>query len=409
MRAWPDWRERSDWTKFLHVFPAFHDPPPVHLSRLLLQDFRNLGRQELLFPPEGAAIVGENAQGKSNLLESIYYLETFRSFRGGRDEQLVGFDAEAFRVAATLQPPVASDRPVEVTAAFQRRGKRKKVTVDGVEMERIGDALGRLAAVIFSPADVALVNDGPGARRRFLDIVLSLNKRGYLEALQRYRQVLAQRNAALKSEQPAAAIEVWDEPLIRSGAAVLQARRAWVARWAESFGGYYESISGGRGCRMSHRSGVPFGDSGAPGVEADALEEVEGRFRDALCAARDRERRMGNTVVGPHRDDLRLALDRTEGEIDLREYGSGGQRRTAALALRLTEAETIRTARGQEPVVLMDDVFAELDAGRSERILELIEREETGQVILTAPKEADVRVRRDTLPRWRIAAGEVRA
>jgi DNA replication and repair protein RecF len=220
------------------------------LSRLSLRDFRNLGRQELFFPPEGAAIVGENAQGKSNLLESIYYLETFRSFRGGRDEQLVGFGAEAFHVAASLQPQVAADRPVEVTAAFQRRGRRKKVTVDGVETERIGDALGRLAAVIFSPADVALVNGGPGARRRFLDIVLSLNRQGYLEALQRYRHVLAQRNATLKREQPAALVQVWDEPLIRSGTTVSRARWAWVARWAETFGRYYESISGGQRCRM---------------------------------------------------------------------------------------------------------------------------------------------------------------
>jgi DNA replication and repair protein RecF len=378
------------------------------LSRLSLRDFRNLGRQELFFPPEGAAIVGENAQGKSNLLESIYYLETFRSFRGGRDEQLVGFGAEAFHVAASLQPQVAADRPVEVTAAFQRRGRRKKVTVDGVETERIGDALGRLAAVIFSPADVALVNGGPGARRRFLDIVLSLNRQGYLEALQRYRHVLAQRNATLKREQPAALVQVWDEPLIRSGTTVSRARWAWVARWAETFGRYYESISGGQRCRMTHHSGVPLGDATEPGaVEPPDQEEVQARFREALCAAADRERRMGNTVVGPHRDDLRLTLFTEGGEIDLRDYGSGGQRRTAALALRLTEAETIRTARGQEPVVLMDDVFAELDAGRSARILELIEREETGQVILTAPKEGDVRVRRDTLPRWRIAAGAV--
>jgi DNA replication and repair protein RecF len=380
----------------------------VHLSRLSLRDFRNLGRQELFFPPEGAAIVGENAQGKSNLLESIYYLETFRSFRGGRDEQLVGFGAEAFHVAATLQPQVASDRPVEVTAAFQKRGKRKKVTVDGAETERIGDALGRLAAVIFSPADVALVNGGPAARRRFLDIVLSLNREGYLEALQRYRHVLAQRNATLKREQPAAVVQVWDEPLIRSGTAVLRDRWAWVARWAETFARYYRSISGGQGCRMTHHSGVPVAVASAPGAgEIPGPEEVATSFREALCAAADRERRTGSTVVGPHRDDLRLTLAREGGEIDLRDYGSGGQRRTAALALRLTEAETIRTARGQEPVVLMDDVFAELDAGRSDRILELIEREETGQVILTAPKEGDVRVRRDTLPRWRIAAGEL--
>ena len=120
---------------------------------------------------------------------------------------------------------------------------------------------------------------------------------------------------------------------------------------------------------------------------------------------RDREARLGSTVVGPQRDDLLLTVAEGEGDRDLREFGSGGQRRTAALALRLVEAATIRTARGQEPIILMDDVFAELDQGRSERILSLMEEEETGQVLLTVPKESDVRLRRDSLPRWRIRDG----
>jgi DNA replication and repair protein RecF len=357
----------------------------VHLSRLEIRDFRNLGRQELSFPAEGVAIIGENAQGKSNLLEAIYYLETFRSFRSSRDDQLVGFGAEAFRIVATLESDDGSSYPVEVSAAYQRRGKKKKVTVDGAEVGRLADGLGRLA----------------------LDIVLSLNEQGYLDALQRYRHVLAQRNAALKSDQARALIQVWDEPLVTHGSTVIRSRRRWVDTWRERFSRYYESISGGQVASMEHRSGVPDDDEGSS-LDADAGPQVvEDRFREALCATADRDRRTGSTAVGPHRDDLRLRLERREGEIDVRDYGSGGQRRTAALALRLTEAETIREARGQEPVVLMDDVFAELDEGRSVRILELIEREETGQVILTAPKEADVRVRRDTLPRWRIEEGVV--
>jgi DNA replication and repair protein RecF len=124
----------------------------------------------------------------------------------------------------------------------------------------------------------------------------------------------------------------------------------------------------------------------------------------ALEEAGDRELRVGTTVVGPHRDEMNISLE-GDRELDVRDYGSGGQRRTAALALRLVEARTIREARGLDPLVLMDDVFAELDAGRSERILDLIEREETGQVILTAPKASDVRVRRDVLPRWGIRGG----
>ena len=158
---------------------------------------------------------------------------------------------------------------------------------------------------------------------------------------------------------------------------------------------------------MAYRPGVGqaprTGEAGwEKGLDADGLVH-------ALEATWERDRRQRNTGVGPHRDDVRVRLDREEGDIDVREYGSGGQRRTVALALRLTEAATIREARGQEPIVLLDDVFAELDEGRSERILDLIEREETGQVILTAPKDADVRIRRDRLPRWTIRQGRVEA
>lgn len=369
------------------------------MTHLSIRRFRNLGAQELEIPPEGLALVGENAQGKSNFLESIYYLETFRSFRGARDEQLVGFDQDVFRVAGRLTPPDDIAHAVEVTAAFQKKGRKKKVTIDGQEPERLSDGLGRLAAVIFSPADVAIVNEGPSERRRFLDIVLSLNVPGYLRSLQQFRQVLQQRNAALKDGQPVALVRVWDESLVRAGGAVMSQRARWIQEISAPFEGYYAEVSGGQVARVAYRPNI--GVQGTP-----ELDEWIEAYRLALAEAADRERRMGTTVVGPHRDDVVLSLD-ADRPLEVRDFGSGGQRRTAALALRLVEAATIRTARGQEPIVLMDDVFAELDAGRSERILDLIEREETGQVILTAPKDSDVKVRRGALPRWGIRAGVI--
>lgn len=373
----------------------------MHLERLELRHFRNLGIQDLEFPPEGVAIIGDNAHGKSNLLESIYYLETLRSFRGARDDQLVGFGEDVFRIVGQLSADQGDeDGAVEVTAAFQKKGKRKKVTVDGVEADRLGDALGRLAAVVFSPSDVELVNGGPGERRRFLDILLSLNESGYLSALQDFRKILARRNALLKDEQPAALVAAWDQGLVRSGAAVVEARQRWIADRSDAFCHYYATVSGGARASMSYRSSVPL--DGAVGEE-----DVAEAYRTALSDTRQRERRFGATVVGPHRDEVRLRLEDEGDALDLRDYGSGGQRRTAALALRLVEARTIREVRGQEPMVLLDDVFAELDEGRSERILELMEREETGQVVLTAPKDADVRIRRDALPRWRIRDGKI--
>ena len=372
----------------------------MRLSALALRHFRNLGNQELEIPPEGLALVGDNAQGKSNFLEAIYYLETFRSFRGARDEQLVSFGQDVFRVVgSTLAGGTAAEDVVEVAAAFERRSKRKKVSVNGGEAERLGDALGRIAAVIFSPADVELVSGGPRERRRFLDIVLSLNRPGYLGALQEYRQVLARRNAALKAGDSGSALSAWSPGLVRSGAAVIAARKAWIQGSTQAFGAYYERVAQEAGARMTYRCSVPLGG-------ADSVEQIAEAFQDALAECAERDRRLGTTGVGPHRDDVRLDLERGDGS-DLRDYGSGGQKRTAALALRLVEAKTIRDRRGAAPVVLLDDVFAELDAGRSERVLEVMEGEETGQVLLTAPKDADVRIKRDTLPRWRIVAGRI--
>jgi DNA replication and repair protein RecF len=195
-------------------------------------------------------------------------------------------------------------------------------------------------------------------------------------------------------------VQAWEPTLIHSGSVVLEERRRWVGRWAEAFAEYYRRVSGSRRAQMAYRPGVRLED-------ADNREAIALAFGEGLRESRDRELRLGNTVVGPHRDDLLLTVEEESGDRDLREYGSGGQRRTAALALRLVEAETIRTARKQEPIVLMDDVFAELDPGRSERILSLMEEEETGQVLLTVPKESDVRFRRETLPRWTISGGKV--
>ncbi len=371
----------------------------MYLSDLQIRHFRNLAEQELNLPAQGVAVVGENAQGKTNLLEAIYYLETFRSFRGSPDPHLVAFGEDVFRIRGGLTNPEGEDR-VEVTAAFQLRGKNKKVTVDGREPDRLGDGLGRLAAVVFSPADVGLVSDGPGTRRRFLDIVLSLNVPGYLSALQQFRQILSQRNAALKNGQGPGTVAAWDEGLVLQGAAVIRERTRWVERWSDAYAGYFHQVSGTQDGRMSY----------APGLRlegAENREEIALAFREALRESRERELRLGSTVVGPHRDDLTLVVEEGGEDRDLRRFGSGGQQRTGALALRLVEAATIRDARKQEPIILMDDVFAELDPGRSERVLALMEKEETGQVLITVPKEGDIKLRRDSIPRWRIREGRV--
>lgn len=373
----------------------------MRLNRLALRHFRNLGSQDLEFPPEGVALIGDNAQGKSNFLEAIYYLETFRSFRGARDEQLLSFGQEVFRVAGTAASgPLEQGCVAEVAAAFQRKGGRKKVSVDGAEPERLGEALGRLAAVVFSPTDVDLVSGGPKERRRFLDMVLSLNEPGYLSALQEYKKILSCRNASLKEGYLGSVVMAWNQGLISSGAKVMWARKNWIEGGTQTFGDYYVRVSENARARMTYRPSVP-----SAGV--NTVDEMGEAIRGALVDSFDRERRMGTTVVGPHRDEVQLHLERADDDLDLRDYGSGGQRRTAALALRLVEAWTIRERRNETPLILLDDVFAELDQGRSERVLELMEEEEPGQVVLTAPKESDVKIKKDELALWRISAGRI--
>jgi DNA replication and repair protein RecF len=368
----------------------------MFLSSLHLRDFRNFAEQRLEFPPQGVAIIGDNAQGKTNLLESIYYLEIFRSFRGAPDEQLVRFGQEVFRVAGRLED---GDRAEEVTAAFERRRRKKKVTAGGAEPPRLGDAIGRVGAVIFSPSDVAIVAGSPGTRRRFMDIVLSLTAPGYLEALQRFRQVLLQRNALLRQGAAPALVAAWNAGLVGSGSRITVARARWVAERAAGFARHYAEISGGTAARLEYEPSVS-------GWQTE--EEVAELYHRELERSAEREVRRAMTLLGPHRDDLGILGETAAGEsIDLRVYGSGGQQRTAAVALRMSEADTIQQTRGRDPILLLDDVFAELDPGRSRRILEWIEREEGGQVILTAPKPGDFQLRGGSLPRWRIADGRI--
>ena len=353
-------------------------------------------------------MVGANAQGKSNLLEAIYYLEVLRSFRGAPDRDLVRFGGDLFRIQARVET-AGEDRPFEggrgqrvVAAAWQRSGGRKKVTLDGVETDRLGDGVGQVCAVLFTPADLALVDEGPHIRRRYLDIVLSLSEPGYMAALQRYRQIVAQRNAALKAEGHPSQAQVWEPLLIAAGAQVAVFRSRWIRTMAPSFSRIHEEISGGTGAGMTLESGIP--GIGHDELEVAAVSEV---FQEALAEARDRDVRLGTTTVGPHRDELLLLLAPGEGARDVRRFGSGGQRRSVALALRLLEAETIRLQRGREPLLLMDDVFAELDEARSMRLLELLDRTAIGQVILTAPRKAEIRFRREGLKRWGIRDGKI--
>ena len=370
----------------------------VILKALRLRHFRNFADLACEFPPSGVAIVGPNGSGKTNLLEAIYYLGIFRSFRGAPDAELVRLGDDTFRIEGTVEGPDGERR---IAAAYQKSTRRKKVEVDGVEVERLSDALGTLGVVALGLADVELVSGPPAARRRFLDILLSLVRPDYLAALQRCRVAVAQRNGALRSAASSDELQPWTDELVSAGTSVMSARAEWAAEQADGFSRYHEAISGGPGARLEYRSSV-----GLPSSEADG-STWEARFRETLASAEERERQQGRTLVGPHRDDLNLSSAvADEEDRAIRRFGSGGQQRTAALALRLIEADTLRDRAGVEPVYLLDDVFAELDRERSGSLLALLEDGRSGQTVLTAPKLADV-VLRGGLEEWNISGGRL--
>ena len=332
-------------------------------------------------------LLGGNGQGKTSVLEAIYYLVIFRSFRGSRDRELVRFGEDGFFLAGSGGGDVDAHR---VTAGFESTGARKKVTVDGTEAPKLTDAVGRIRAVVFSPNDRGVAAGGPGVRRRFLDVMLSLAVRGYVKHLSSMRAALRQRNAALKQGNIDEA-EAFDGALAAHVARVWRDRSDWVLSWRDR---YVEL------CRE-------LGETGIPEIEyvprALPHEDLEARYMEILRQNRDRDWRRGTTTAGAHRHDLRLAI----GGRELRTYGSAGQQRTAAVALRLVEAQTLSAAWGEAPIALYDDVFAELDQNRQARLLKLINRTLPGQAIIAAPRESEVPPALLDRPRWQIEGGRV--
>ena len=321
-------------------------------------------------------IVGPNGHGKTSLIEALLYPEVFRSFRGASDRELVRFGGDGFHLEA------AAARRVGI--GYDARTRQKKITVDGAVPERVADAIGIVQGVVLSPTDVGLVAGGPRERRRYLDVVLAITVPGYVDALTRYRRALSQRARARPQE-----MDAFERVLAEAGARIVAERCGWAERCRESWA---------EAC-------IAIGERGVPRL--DYMPRTEGGT-DALAAAfaasRERDRALGRAGVGPHRDELRLSLDgRT-----LRAYGSAGQQRTAALALRLVEADTIEHAGGAA-LLCLDDAFAELDEERSHHLGALIERRVAAgsQIVAAMPRTGDVPGVIASLPRWSMNEGSV--
>ena len=355
----------------------------MRLCHLVARGFRNLEDLDRELPAGGVALLGANAQGKTSLLEAIYYPVLFRSFRGASDQEVARFGGPGFQVEARLE----GGRVRDVGTTWSTAGRRKRIVVDGGELGRVADAAGGWLAVSFLPDDVALATGPATGRRAYLDRLLSLADRRYLLSLSRYRAALAQRNSALRQGRPELA-RAFDAPLAGAGAEIVRARAAWAAGAGEQFMAELDCLGEDSGTRLRYRSGEGL-------VERAAWDA-------ALAAALPRDQARGMTTVGPHRDDLVLEI----GGRPLREFGSNGQQRGAAVALKLIELAALREARGSEPALLLDDVFAAFDRERQRRLAHRLLDAPERQVFLTAPR-LDELPPGLALPVWRVEAGKV--
>lgn len=360
------------------------------IQHLSLTDFRNYARLELDLPAGPIVLLGDNAQGKTSLLEAIYYLATSRSPHTTSPRQLINWLAKKDNLlpSARIMAHVArtdAAHTLDVTLVLEPAPNgeerfRKQIRLDGIPRQA-KELVGQMAVVLFLPQDVELIGGGPAPRRHYLDTALSQVDADYHDALAQFTHVLAQRNALLKllAERGGDPDELayWDEQLSTAGALITLRRQQAVIELGELADGIHRDLTGGRErLRLCYEPGfdVSRPDSAdfqmqikldVPILATSELAAAGASFRAQLAARRGEEMARGMTLVGPHRDELRFIAD----EVDLGVYGSRGQQRTAVLALKLAEVEWMHSRMGEWPVLLLDEVLAELDARRRAYLL----------------------------------------
>jgi len=358
---------------------------------LRLVRFRNYPKLEVGLHPRLNLFLGANAQGKTNILEALYCLSTTRSFRSAADDELIAFGQDEAAVEAEVEHPAGR----EVLRLEYYRHQGKGLSLDGKKQKKLSSLLGRLPSVVFSPDDLFLVKGAPVLRRRLLDVTLLQMDPVYLVHLQQYERSLKQRNALLKSRASGleSQLPVWDEALARHGAFLQKRRGELAAELSDRSGRALEDLTGGA---------ERFEAAYAPQVKAGADEDsIRSAILEALRAGRRDEMVRGTTLNGPHRDDVRLSVNGKP----LRKYGSQGQMRTGALAVKLAQLEILAGACRVPPLVLFDDVMAELDEKRQAFFLERLKR--GGQALLTGTSENDFAAARGGARVFRVAEGAV--
>lgn len=329
----------------------------MNIRSIELKNFRNYENLEISFDEGTNILFGDNAQGKTNILEAAYMSGTTKSHKGSRDREMIRFGEEEAHLKTVV---VRGGREYQIDMHL-KKNRAKGIAIDKIPIKKASELFGILNIVFFSPEDLNIIKNGPAERRRFLDSELCQLDRIYLADLTNYNKILAQRNKLLKDMiyRPSLSdtLPVWDMQLIETGKKIIRRRKQFVDELREIVSDIHYRISGGKEELFLKYE---------PNID-DIF------FEDELSRAKEKDKKLCQTSVGPHRDDLLFSI----GDVDIRKYGSQGQQRTSALSLKLSEIELVRKSISDTPVLLLDDVLSELDSNRQNYLLNNISDTQT--------------------------------
>lgn len=336
----------------------------MKLENLKLKNFRNYQDVNINFSNGVNVFIGKNAQGKTNLLESIFFAAIGKSFKACKDKEVINWDRDNAVVEMTVKK---SYRDVNILISISSTHK-KVVKINDLPIRRLGELIGQVNVVFFSPQELKLVRESPAERRKFMDIDISQNNKRYFYQLSRYDKILQNRNKLLKDCKSLGAlketVDIWDRALASSAKIIAFERQKFIEQILPYSKAAHAFISGGtEDLRFCYNCGC--------GVALD--DKFEENFLKTLNKNLEKDFKLGYTSVGVHRDDIDIYLN----DVEVKNFGSQGQQRTVALAMKLAELENMKNINGEYPILLLDDVFSELDADRQARLLKFVDRAQT--------------------------------
>ena len=325
----------------------------MYVKNLKLRNFRNYDNLSIDFDDGINILYGDNAQGKTNILEAIYVSATTKSHKGSKEKEIIKISENESHIKMILN----RDNVAHKIDMHLRRNKTKGVAINGIPIRKTSELFGIINIVFFSPEDLNLIKNGPAERRRFIDFELCQLDKVYLHNLSNYNKIITQRNNLLKqisfNSNLLDTLSIWDKQLVRYGVSLIESRNKFVNQLNELIYGIHKKLSGGN---------EEFIIKYQPNVTIE-------NFESKLLNARDKELKSQMTTVGPHRDDINFLI----GDIDIRKFGSQGQQRTCALSVKLAEIELVKKIINNKPVLLLDDVLSELDNKRQNYLLDSID------------------------------------